>query len=156
MQRLFTIIFILMIVVLMSCNRIYREYDKESFPNYIWENGQKITFKPTIKDVTKSYQIVLGLRHVYGLKLRTLAINVEQISPSGKTITKEHQLTLIDDRGEYISSCGGDLCDIEVAVESGVKFQEAGEYTFIITHNMPLDRLPGIMEVGLIINEEDK
>jgi gliding motility-associated lipoprotein GldH len=141
-----------MMFFLTSCNRVYREYDKESFPSYLWQRGQEIKFNPAIKDVSKTYELVLGLRHVYGLKMRTLAINVQQIFPSGKVSNKEYQLTLIDERGEYISSCGGDLCDIEVSVERDIKFDEAGEYTFIVTHNMPLDRIPGIMEVGLIIN----
>jgi gliding motility-associated lipoprotein GldH len=146
---------VLAILLLTSCDRVYRKYDKDSFPTYTWKNGQEVVFNPIIEDVTKPYELVLGLRHVYGLKIRTLAINVRQISPSGKESSKEYQLTLIDDRGEYISSCGGDLCDIEVAVESGVKFNEAGEYKYIVTHHMPLDRLPGIMEVGLIINKQE-
>jgi gliding motility-associated lipoprotein GldH len=146
---------LLFTLLLTSCDRVYREYDKDSFPTYTWQNGQEVIFNPTIEDVTKSYELVLGLRHVYGLKIRTLAINVRQLSPSGKERSKEYQLKLIDDRGEYIGSCGGDLCDIEVAVESGVKFDEAGKYKYIVTHNMPLDRIPGIMEVGLIINKQE-
>jgi len=152
MKRRLIIYISSMMFFLTSCNRVYREYDKESFPSYLWQRGQEIKFNPTIKDVSKTYELVLGLRHVYGLKMRTLAINVQQISPSGKESNKEYQLTLIDERGEYTSSCGGDLCDIEVTVERDIKFDEAGEYTFIVTHNMPLDRIPGIMEVGLIIN----
>jgi gliding motility-associated lipoprotein GldH len=146
---------LLFTLLLTSCDRVYREYDKDSFPTYTWQNGQEVIFNPAIEDVTKSYELVLGLRHVYGLKIRTLAINVRQISPSGKESSKEYQLKLIDDRVEYIGSCGGDLCDIEVAVESGVKFDEAGKYKYIVTHNMPLDRIPGIMEVGLIINKQE-
>jgi gliding motility-associated lipoprotein GldH len=146
---------LLFTLLLTSCDRVYREYDKDSFPTYTWKNGQEVIFNPAIEDVTKSYELVLGLRHVYGLKIRTLAINVRQLSPSGKERSKEYQLKLIDDRGEYIGSCGGDLCDIEVAVESGVKFDETGKYKYIVTHNMPLDRIPGIMEVGLIINKQE-
>ncbi len=151
-MRKYFLLFSSMMFLLTSCNRIYREYDQESVPSYSWKHGQEIKFNPAIEDVSKSYELVLGLRHVYGLKMRTLAINVQQISPSGKESTKEYQITLIDDRGEYLSSCGGDLCDIEVPVERDIKFSEPGEYTFIVTHNMPLDRIPGIMEVGLIIN----
>jgi gliding motility-associated lipoprotein GldH len=147
--------FLLAALLLTSCDRVYREYDKDSFPTYTWKSGQEVIFNPTIEDATKSYELVLGLRHVFGLKIRTLAINVRQISPSGKETTNEYQLTLIDDKGEYISSCGGDLCDIEVAVASGIKFEEAGTYKFVVTHNMPIDRIPGIMEVGLIINRQE-
>lgn len=146
--------FTLLVLIFLStsCDRVYREYDKDSFPTYTWKSGQEVTFNPTIEDATKSYELVLGLRHVYGLKIRTLPINLLQISPSGKETSKEYQLTLIDDKGEYISSCGGDLCDIEVIVESNLKFEETGEYKYVVTHSMPIDRIPGIMEVGLIIN----
>lgn len=83
-----------------------------------------------------------------------MAINVVEVAPSGKETSKEYQLTLMDDRGEYVSSCGGDLCDIEAVIESDVKFSEPGVYNYFITHNMPLERIPGVMEVGFIINKE--
>jgi hypothetical protein len=37
-----------------------------------------------------------------------------------------------------------------------MKFAKAGAYKFVITHNVQADRIPGVMDLGLIIDEKDK
>ncbi|NBW38614.1 MAG: hypothetical protein EBR30_27065 [Cytophagia bacterium] len=54
---------------------------------------------------------------------------------------------------KYVGSCAGDMCDLEILVNENIKFDEAGEYQFIVTHNVQINRLPGVMEFGLIIDE---
>ncbi len=140
------------ILILTGCNT-YKEYDKESFPNYTWDYGQEIVFKPVIENIDKSYNLSLGIRHIYGLRLSNLLVTVKSISPSGKEDTKEYDLKIMDEAGKYIGSCAGDMCDLETLVNESIKFDEAGEYQFIVTHNVQKNRLPGVMEFGLIIDE---
>jgi gliding motility-associated lipoprotein GldH len=140
------------ILILTSCNT-YKEYDKESFPNYIWDYGQEIVFKPVIENIDKSYNLSLGIRHIYGFRLSNLLVTVKSISPSGKEDTKEYDLKIMNEPGKYVGSCAGDMCDLETLVNENIKFDEAGEYQFIVTHNVQINRLPGVMEFGLIIDE---
>lgn len=51
---------------IISCNYVYKEYDKESFPTYVWKYGQEIDFNPNIADVNKTYKLTLGVRNLYG------------------------------------------------------------------------------------------
>jgi gliding motility-associated lipoprotein GldH len=138
-----------------SCNHIYKEYDKQSFPNYIWKSGQKIVFTPRIEDVTKSYKLILGIRHLYGFQLNSLAVNLRSISPSGKETSNTFTLSIKDSENKYLGDCAGDICDLETVVINSIKFEETGTYKFIVTHNLSGKSLPGVMEFGLIINVND-
>ncbi len=139
-------------MLIFSCNHVYKEYDKQSFPTYSWQHGQSIIFTPTIEDIHKSYSLTLGIRHLYNFQLPSILVSVKMISPSGKESTKDYELKIKDANDKNIGSCGGDLCDLEVAVDDTVQFDEAGQYKYLITHNVPVNRIPGVMEFGLIID----
>ena len=138
-----------------SCGHVYKEYDKESFPTYSWKYGQEIVFNPSIEDINKSYDLILGIRHLYGFQLSGINVTVKSISPSGKETSKDYDFKIMKSDGKYIGSCGGDLCDLETMVDENIKFEEPGQYKYVITHNVQVDRIPGIMEFGLIIDERD-
>lgn len=143
--------FIAILIVVSSCST-YSEYDESSFPTRVWQSEQTIEFKPTIEDNSKSYQLGLGIRHMYGIKNSKINITVQSISPSGTTEVKNYDLLIKDEDGDYISSCAGDLCDLETFVNSDFSFKETGEYTFILSHNERA-KIPGVMAIGLVIDE---
>ncbi len=93
------------LLLLTGCNT-YKKYDKESFPNYTWDSGQEIVFKPLIENIGKSYNLSLGLRHIYGFRLDNLRVNVKRISPSGKEDLQEYDLKIME-AGQYVSRCAG-------------------------------------------------
>ena len=137
-----------------SCH-FYKEYDKKSFPLYAWEAGQEVTFHPTIDDINTSYQLTLGIRHLFGFEPSSIGIRVKSVSPSGREVTNDYDFQIRDASMEYIGSCGGDLCDIETMVDDQITFEEAGQYTYVITHTVNTNKIPGVMEVGLILDKND-
>jgi gliding motility-associated lipoprotein GldH len=153
-KRTFAIGLILLILVTTSCH-FYKEYDKDSFPTYSWKDGQEVVFTPKIDDNTKTYQVTLGLRYHYGFQNKSFGVNIKTISPSGKENSKDYDLKIKDDNNKHIGSCSGDICDLETVVLDDLKFEEVGEYKISIRHNERGYRIPGIMEVGLIIDEKN-
>lgn len=139
----------------LSCNHVYKEYDKDSFPTYSWQHGQEILFTPTIEDISKSYELALGVRHLYGFPLDKITVTIKTISPSGKESTKDYELAIKDSENNYISKCAGDICDLETIVENNIKYEEPGKYKYLITHTVQANKIPGVMELGLIIDEKD-
>jgi gliding motility-associated lipoprotein GldH len=137
-----------------SCH-FYKEYDKKSFPTYSWKDGQEVSFNPAIDDNTKTYQVTLGLRHLYGLQLKGFSVNIKILSPSGKETSHDYDLKIRDESNKPIGSCAGDMCDLELVILDAHKFEETGEHKITISHNEDGYRIPGIMEVGLIIDEND-
>ena len=141
------------LIVISSCIT-YKEYDEESFSNYSWSSGQQLTFKPLIEDAPSSYELGLGIRHVYGLRNSHINITIKSISPSGIIKTENHDFFLKDGNGNYLSSCAGDMCDLETYVNNDLLLEEAGEYTFFLSHNMP-SNISGILAFGLLLNENN-
>lgn len=147
------ILFYLIISFLaISCNHVYKEYDKDSFPTYAWKYGQEIVFKPNIDDINKSYKLTLGMRHLYGFQLSNIDVTVTSIAPSGQETTTHYEFKIKDAAGKYIGNCAGDLCDLETVVDESLKFAEPGQYKYIVTHNVQVEKIPGVMELGLILD----
>jgi gliding motility-associated lipoprotein GldH len=149
-----SIIILILAAAFISCNHVYKEYDKESFTTLSWRRGQTITFYPEIEDVSKNYNLILGLRHTYGAQIKKMNVLVTMVSPSGQEKNMEYTFDVTDDKGEYLASCAGNICDIETTADEDFKFPETGKYTFILTQNSDLDRVRGIMEFGLIIEQK--
>lgn len=149
------VIGLLSLLLLATSCHFYREYDKESFSTYSWSDGQEVTFTPTIEDNTKVYQVMLGLRHHYGLQTKRFGVAIKIVSPSGKESSKDYDLKIKDENNNPVGSCAGDMCDLETVVFDDLKFEESGEYKISISHNEKGYRIPGIMEVGLIIDEKN-
>lgn len=142
------------ILLFASCNQIYKEYDKDSFTTLSWKQGREINFYPVIEDVSKSYELILGIRHTYGAQIKRIDVSVKTISPSGKEFTKQYGFNVLDSKGEHLASCAGNMCDLETVVDENLQFSEPGKYHFVITPNGAQQRISGIMEFGLIISEK--
>ena len=138
-----------------ACNHVFREYDKKSFPTYSWKDGQKVEFTPRIDDVTKVYTIRLGMRYHYALDLQGFRVKVRTIAPSGKDFEQTVNFQIRDEKNVHIGDCAGDICDREVIVIESHKFDEPGEYILEVAHAESGYRVPGILEVGVIIDETD-
>jgi gliding motility-associated lipoprotein GldH len=152
MIRLLIIITLITCVAFLTRCHTYKEYNKDAFGNYTWGSAQEIVFKPVIEDVTKTYTLSVGIRHIYGLQLEAMSVTVKIISPSGKEETQKHDFKLMKGPDQYVGSCAGDLCDLETVVNDDLKFVESGEHQIIISHNFSGNKIPGIMEVGVIID----
>ena len=63
---------------------------------------------------------------------------------------------LADEKGAWQGSGIGDIWDNQLPIKKGVKFPLKGTYKFDFFHGMRFDDLPGIMEVGLRIEKEEK
>lgn len=147
--------YLVIAVLTIACNHVYKKYDKESFPTYTWKSGQEVTFAPEIDDTRKLYKLILGLRHLYGLQLESVPVTVKSISPSGKQTVKNYTLQIKNTRNENAGSCAGDICDFEMMIDDSLNFEEPGQYKYVVKHNIPSSKILGIMELGLIIDTKE-
>jgi gliding motility-associated lipoprotein GldH len=137
----------------LSCNHVYREYEKESFSAMVWRDGQAVVFNPTITDTSKKYRMTIGLRHHYDAQMKTLSVRLTATSPSGTESSKDLTLTLRNSDDQRAGDCAGDMCDLETVVLDSMRFDEPGEYKVSIAHAEGGHSIPGILEVGLIIDQ---
>jgi gliding motility-associated lipoprotein GldH len=138
---------------LFSCQpgQVYKEHVK--FSDHQWAQTNQVTFAPVIEDTSVSYTTYFDFRHVYGYQFETVQIKVERVTPSGAQEQKEYTIQVAKDGKGYKSDCSGDICDLRHALED-FSYPEAGEYKFTISHTMPYEDLPNVMEVGLVVRKD--
>ena len=142
-------------IFLTSCapeNRIYEKHQSLS-PDIEWLKDEVKTFKVNITDPSASYEFNLAFRYAAGYMWNEAKLIVKEIAPSGKENTIPYSLKIRGDNGNYIGEPGYDIWDSTHLVEPNKQFKESGEYTYIISHDMPRDDFPFAMEVGLIIDK---
>ena len=144
----------MMIILMTSCDHVYKVYDKKTFSSYMWHAGDEVIFKPKIDDASSSYKLTLGIRHHYGVQFESINVTITTTSPSGKKTSKDLLVQIRSVGGAYVAKCAGDLCDLEVVFDEKFKFDEVGTYTIGVKQN-EAGHVPGIMEVGLIVDKAE-
>ena len=153
MIRILTILTI--VAGIFSCQpagRVYVEHSELS-PDVEWLKKDTREFKVEIEDNSIAYNMSLSFRYSYGYQFKVVKVKVTEISPSGKQQVNNFDLKIRDNDGNYIGEPGYDIWDSEHIVETGKKFDEAGMYTYMIEHNMPVDPVILAMEIGLIFDK---
>lgn len=133
-------------------NRLYSERQELS-PNLEWIGTDVKTFKVTTSQADLNYSLNLELRYVTGYPFKNLNIIAKFIAPSGTPFQKEYTLNIKNEKGEYIGEAGMDLWDSKHLVDSQLNLNEVGEYTIEFSHNMAMDPLPYVMELGIILDK---
>jgi len=145
-----------LLLMLTACDGSIRQFG--DIAQLQWQTDQVIKVEANIKDTSKKYDMLIGLRHSSGIQMGAINVKVKQTSPSGETTEKEYILYLRDkETGELLGSAMGDMCDTDTPVEKGIQFKESGKYTYEISHLMG-DVVSPVLEAGIILNlvEEKK
>ncbi len=155
MKKVGFLLLLTSILLFNSCNNNIVLKEFHSISNLLWDKSDKVVYKVNISD-SLNYNIIFPFRYVYENPYKTVSINIGIESPSGNQETIVHEFDIMDDSNMYIGAGAGDIWDLETNIKENYKFPESGEYTFTIWHNMPQEKFPFVMEVGLIIELSEK
>ena len=138
-----------MFLLLTSCDES-RVFEKNrEIKDYIWDSRNKASFTFEIKDTTTLYNIYVNIRHADFYQFSNVWLMVRTTFPDGKQISKRVEVPLANDEGAWLGDGIGDIWDAQHLIQQGAFFNQAGKYTFELEHNMRKDPLPGVMAVGL-------
>ncbi len=153
MKQLFFAVIIGITLVSCSSNDSVFSENQELSPNVEWLKSDAKTFKISVENIDGTYKMSLAFRYTEGIEYKVLKVKVTEISPSKKETIKEYDLTVIDNKGEYIGEPGLSMFDSEHLVEANKKYAEKGTYTYKIEHAMPTDVVNLAMEIGVILDK---
>jgi gliding motility-associated lipoprotein GldH len=153
MKKLILTLFCLSFLI--SCQPDGRSFieHQELSPEVEWLKKDTRTFKVLVEDKSKNYNLSLSFRYVNGYQFQVLKVKMTETSPSGKVQEYNHDLKVISDKGEYLGEPGYDIWDSEHLVQPNKNYEEKGEYTYTLEHNMPVDPIILVMEIGVILDE---
>jgi len=119
----------------------------KEIPGMRWNKSDAQIFDVDFNSV-KELDAKLLIRYVYGYSDDFINCQV-RIEKDGELVSEEAvSIQVRDEQGEYLGEGSVDLWDIQQRFLSSYSF-EPGTYRFTVTHTMPVQELPLIMEVGL-------
>lgn len=145
------IVFTLLVVTLGSCdpNRVFQEFKK--IDNYIWHADEMIEFAFESKDTVSVHNIYINIRHANNYPFSNLWLFITSTAPNGQSVVDTVQCVFADKNGKWMGDGSGDLWDNKILWKQFVKFPLQGTYSIKYQHGMRPEFLPGILDVGLRI-----
>lgn len=140
---------------LFSCQpdgRVFVEHQELS-PDLEWVKEDKPTFEVPIAEAGSVFNMSLTFRYATGYQFPIVKVLVIETSPSGVETTLEYELEVKDKDGNYIGEPALDIWDSTHLISASKRFEEAGTYTYEVTHNMPQNPLNYAMELGVVLDE---
>jgi|SRR5690606_1119285 len=123
--------------------------ENEAIEDSNWSNKQAREFTTTVKDVSVPYHVYLNIRNSMEYSFANLSVLFRQINPDKTTKTYRVNVVLADKEGLWIGKGAGNLYAHQVRFLKNHHFPDTGVYIFQIEHNMRLDPLTGITDIGL-------
>ncbi len=145
--------FILLFFILISCssNHIYEEYTDINPEG--WNFKERVYFKFDVVDTASYYDVFLNVRNTGEFDYSNIWLKCIKKSPSGQEINENLEFTLATPDGRWVGNGIGDIIDNQFILEEKVKLKEAGIYTYFINHEMRVDDLKGILNVGISVKK---
>ncbi|MGB3077386.1 MAG: gliding motility lipoprotein GldH [Chitinophagales bacterium] len=143
--------FLLLLILgsLVSCEK-NRVYEKNiSIDKYSWDSKMIPSFKVEITDTASLYNIYVNIRHADLYPFQNIWLQAGTQFPDGTKTNRRIEIMLANDEGKWYGEGLGDIWDFRSLVQENAFFNKPGTYTFTLTQNMRQDPLPGIMAVGL-------
>jgi gliding motility-associated lipoprotein GldH len=153
MKNFKIILMVFITTSLSSCKNVFEKYNSD-FIDYKWDKDKIVEFEPKISDINSKYEISLSFRHLWGFGIENLELQIEIIAPSGEIFYDVYTVPIFNDK-DYYGECLGSYCDITKIIQSDYVFKEIGQYKIKIKHQMSINPLNGVVEIGIIIKKKE-
>ena len=138
-------------LVFNSCdkNRIYEK--NTTIEKYVWDSKAKPVFTVDILDTSVLYNLYVNVRHAEIYPYQNIWLIVSTKFPDSTFASKRIEIMLANQEGKWFGEGLGDIWDYRSLIQENAFFDKPGTYTFSLEQNMRQDPLPGIMSVGIRI-----
>ena len=146
----------LMIFFASACNkgRVYEKY--QEIPNSVWESSNILSYEFDIDDTLQTHDIYLNVRNSSHYPFKNIWVFVYTTVPNGLQVVDTFEITLANEKGEWLGDGLGDIWDKKTLFKKSVIFPVSGTYKMQIEQGMRIEKIPGIMDVGIAINKTEK
>ncbi len=155
MRILKSVIFLLLLVISVSCKEktLFKAY--EDVEDGLWPVDKKYTFQFEVSDTLQSYNLYYLIRNAQQYPYYNLYLTREMKGPDGKTIYARLDEMYLSDQttGKPRGSGLGDLFDHKIVFQRNYRFPRPGRYSLTLAQSMRQNPLPHIMGVGLSVEK---
>lgn len=140
-----------MILFISSCEKS-RIYEKNAaIKENTWESGFIPSFTLEIKDTSLLYNLYINIRHTESYPFQNIWLSVSTLFPDGTKSSRRIEVMLANDDGKWFGESLGNIWDYRTLIQENAFFTSPGFYTFTLEQIMRQDKLPGIISIGIRI-----
>jgi gliding motility-associated lipoprotein GldH len=145
---------ILVLFLLAGCNETGL-YEKVYFlKGNAWSSQEQPSFEFEVKDTSSKYQLYFLIRHADAYEYNNVWISLKSQLPGDSVIRKERFDIPLADQTKWLGSGMDDMFDHRVLLyREPVKFSKTGMYKVSIGHEMRVEPLEHVFNVGLRIEK---
>ena len=155
MKKIIAILSFLVVLLASSCggNAIYKEY--VSLPGYVWSKSNTVVLNATLDKAVPNANVFINVRYGTAYPFESLVVALKTTTPSKKSSTQSYTIPLRDANDKNLGSGMGDMWDVPFIVAKNTAL-EAGTYTYELSHQMPDDDIPMLVDMGIQIDDASK
>ncbi len=153
-----SLFFIVLIIVMVSCNEALVKSEFQSTDNGSWAKDDVIEFTFSEMDTIREYGMFINVRNDNSFSYNNLFLIAELNFPDGEVVTDtlEYEMALPD--GTWLGKGYGSIKENKLWYKENIVFPSSGVYTLRVAHAMRkngnvngVENLEGITDVGFEI-----
>ena len=129
---------------------VFKGYEK--FENISWNKFDKLEFEFNVNK-SDHLDFYLALRHHTNYPYDYINFTLTIYTPDGEMRSRNYRFELKDSNQKWKSSGMGELWDAELPIRKNMIINKTGVCKVVIENRMSKMETPGIVEVGLVVED---
>lgn len=138
-----------------SCNSDVVYEDNERVPGNEWNRYFVPEFEVEISDTASLHNLYINLRNTGEYPRSNIFLFVSASAPGGAFNRDTLELNLAGPSGKWLGRGYGSIWQNRFLYRQNVRFPKKGVYHFSIEQAMRIEDLPGITDVGILIEKSN-
>ncbi|MEM8584750.1 MAG: gliding motility lipoprotein GldH [Bacteroidota bacterium] len=141
------------LLLLSSCgpDYIFEETHEISEAGWAWSDTVNYTFE--IPDTSTIYNLHLVVDHKDYFPNQNTYVRLKLAFPDGQRTNEQLSLQLADGIGTWLANCRGEDCSLDIPIQEGAFFDQAGTYTLTLEQFSRTEVLEGISALTFAIEK---
>lgn len=143
-------------LLLAACGPDYSYRETHSLPPAGWAFADSLHYRFSIEDSAQVYNLHLIVEHSEALPFQNIYVRLTTAFPGGEQRTEVISLQIAENTGAWLGDCSGDGCTLDIPLQQGAYFSQAGDYQLTLTQYTRRDTLAGVEAITFALEPTDR
>ena len=151
MNRLTYLLPFLALLGFSACGPNYVYEQTLEIPEEGWSYEDRLLATFEIPDTSTIYNLHLLVEHTTAFPYQNFYVQVSTQFPNGEQLTEQVSLELAAQGGIWLGDCSGEVCTLDIPIQEGAYFNQAGTYQLSIQQYSRRNPFPEIKNIRFAI-----
>lgn len=138
-----------------ACGPNYVYEKTYELPDESWAYADSLAFEFELLDTNAIYNLWLRIEYAESFPTQNLYTRVHTRFPAGEQIAEPLSLELANKMGQWQGQCRSGYCQLDIPIQQGAYFSQAGEYRILLEQYMRQDSIGGVSSVGFLLEKTE-